>query len=104
MVEVQRQLGLRNRDVPIINPIKKINVNQHSNSNTNKTIVEKDNADKEHLETQNGKKPLREIVRTNPKIRKENVILRENLPSFNLENEISKIKNCLPFNKNLRNS
>ena len=27
MVEVQRQLGLRNRDVPIINPIKKINVN-----------------------------------------------------------------------------
>ena len=55
-------MGLRNRDVTIINPIKKINVNQHSNSNTNKTIAEKDNTNKKHIEAQKGKKPLGEIV------------------------------------------
>ena len=103
MVEVQRQWGLRNKDVPITNPIKK-NINQHSNSNIDKTIVEQDNTDKEYLEAKKGKKPLGEIVRKVPDIRKNYVILRENLSSFNLENEISKIKNSLPFNEILRNS
>ena len=103
MVEVQRQLGLRNIDVPITNPIKKNNVNQHPNSNTCKTIVEKDNTDKEHLEAQKGKKPLGEIVTKVPEIRKEIVILRENLSSFNLENDISKIKKYFPFNEILTN-
>ena len=103
MVEVQRQLGLRNRDVPITNPIKK-NINQHSTSNNDKTSVEKDNADKEYLEVQKGKRPLGEIVTKVPDVRKEIVILKENLTSFNLENEISKIKISLPFNEILRNS
>ena len=92
MVEVHRQSGLRNRDVPIINPIKKINVNQHSSSNTNKTIVEKDKANKEHIEVHKGNNYLGEIVTKNPEIRKESVILRENMSSFNMENGISKIK------------
>ena len=70
MVEVQRQLGLRNRDVPIINPLKKINDNQHSSSNTDKTILENDKADNEHIEVQKGKKSLGEIVTKNPEIRK----------------------------------
>ena len=39
-----------------------------------------------------------------PEIRKETVILRENLSSFNLENEISKINISLPFDQILRNS
>ena len=69
MVEVQRQLGLRNIDVLIANPIKK-NINQHS-SNIDKTIVDKDNTDKEHLEAQNGKKHLEDIVAKFPEIRKE---------------------------------
>ena len=51
MVEVQIQLGLRNKDVPITNPIKK-NINHYSTSNSNKTTVEKDNTDIEHLEAQ----------------------------------------------------
>ena len=38
-----------------------------------------------------------------PKVRNETLILRENLTSFNLENEISKIKISLPFNEILRN-
>ena len=103
MVDVQRQLGLRNKDVQITNPIKK-NINQHSISNTDKTIVDKDNTDKERLEAQKGKKPLGEIVAKVPEIRKETVILRENLSSFNMENEISKIEISLPFNEILRNS
>jgi len=99
MVEFQRQLGLRNRDVPIKNPIKK-NINQHSNSNIDKTIADKDNTDKEHLEAQKGKKHLGEIVAKVPEIRKEIVIRRENLSSFNLENEILKIKISFIFNGN----
>ena len=47
MVEFQRQLGLRNRDVPIINPLKKTNVNQHPSCSTDKNIVENDRPEKE---------------------------------------------------------
>ena len=63
-------MGLINRDVPITNPIKK-NINQHSNSNTDKTIAGEDNTNKEHLESQKGKKPLGEIVTQVPEIRKK---------------------------------
>lgn len=58
-----------------------------------------DNIDNEHLEAQKGKKPLGEIVTKTLEIGKENVILRESLPSFNLENEISKIKISFPLLK-----
>ena len=102
MVEVQRQLGLRNKEVPITNPIKK-NIIQHSANNDNKATIEKDNVDKEHLEVQKGKKPMVEVVNKVPEVRKETTILKENLTSFNLENEISKIKISLPFNEILRN-
>ena len=55
MVEVQRHLGLRNRDVTIINPLNKINVNQRSSRNTDKTIPEKDETDTNHIEVQKEK-------------------------------------------------
>lgn len=96
-------MGLRNKDVPITNPVKK-NINQQSNINTDKTVVDKYNTNKEHLEAQKGKKPLREIIAKVLEIRKETIILREILSSFNLENEISKIKISFPFNEILRNS
>ena len=101
MSEVQRQLVLRNKYVPITSPIKKI-INQHSTSNSDKTTIEKDNTDKEHLEVQKGKRPLAEIVTKVPEVRKKTVILKDNLTSFNLENEISKIKISSPFNEILR--
>ena len=63
----------------------------------------KDKVDKEHIEVHKGKKYLREIVTKILEIRKENVILKENMSSFNLENEISKIKISFPFNEILRN-
>ena len=44
-----------------------------------------------------------EIVTKVPEIRKEIVIPREKLSSFNLGNEISKIKISLSFNEILRN-
>ena len=94
---------MRNIDVPITNPIKK-NIYQHSTSNIDKIIDDKDNTDKGHLEAQKGKKPLRDIVRKVWEIRRETTILRENITSFNLKNEISKIKISFPFNEILRNS
>ena len=103
MVEVQRQLGLRNKYVSITCPVRK-NINRHSTSNNDKTTGQKDNNDKEHLEAQKGKRPLGNIVTKVPKVRKQTLILKENLTSFNLENEISKIKISLPFNEILRNS
>ena len=45
-----------------------------------------------------------EVVNKVPEVRKEITILKENLTSFNLENEISKIKISLPFNEILINS
>ena len=45
-----------------------------------------------------------EVVNKVPEVRKENTILKENITSFNIENEISKIKISLPFNEILRNS
>ena len=102
MVEVQRQLGLRKREVPITNPAKK-SITQHAVNNSDKATTEKDNADKDHLESQKGKKPMAKVVNKVPEVRKEITILKENLTSFNLENEISKIKISLPFNEILRN-
>jgi len=81
----------------------KKNISQHSANNNDKATTEKDNVDKEHLEVQKGKKPMAKIVNKVPAVRKENIILKENLTSFNLENEISKIKISLPFNEILRN-
>jgi hypothetical protein len=43
MVEVQRQLGLRNIEVPITNPAKK-NINHHLVNNNDKVTTEKDNS------------------------------------------------------------
>ena len=96
-------MGLRNKDVSITNPVKK-NINQHLTSRNDKTTAEKDNTHKEHLKVQKGKRPLGEIVTKIPEVRKETVILKEILTSFNLENDISKIKISLPFNAILRNS
>ena len=57
MVEVQRQLGLRNKEVPITNLVNKNNF-QHSINNNDKATTEKDNVDKDHSEVQKGKKPM----------------------------------------------
>lgn len=102
MVEVQRQLGLRNKEVPNTNPRKK-NIIQHSVNNNDKITTQEENVDKDHLESQKGKKPMAEVVNKVPKVRKEITVLKENLTSFNLENEISKITISLPFNEILRN-
>ena len=45
---------------------------------------------------------MAKIITKVPEVRNETVILKENLTSFNLENEISKINISLPFN-DLRN-
>ena len=94
---------MRNREVPITNPVKK-NIIHHSTNNNDKDTIEKDNDDKDHLESQKGKKPMPKVVNKVPEVRKEITIIMENLTSFNLENEISKIKIFLPFNEILRNS
>ena len=91
MVEVQRQLGLRNREVPITNPAKKNNI-QHSVNNNDKTNIEKDNADKDHLESQKGNKPMTEVVNKVHEVRKENTFLKETLTYFNLRNFLFKTK------------
>ena len=93
---------MKNREVSIINPAKN-NIIQHSINNNDKATTEKDNVDKEHLEIQKGKKPMVEVVNKVFEVRKETAILKENLTSFNLENEISKIKISLPFNEILKN-
>ena len=77
MVEVQRQLGLRNREVPITNLVKK-NINHPLANNNDKVTTEKDNVDKKQLEVQKGKKPLVEIVTKVLEVRKETTILKEN--------------------------
>ena len=94
---------MRNREVPITNPIKK-NIIEHSTNNNDKATTEKDNVDSEHLKVQKGNKSMAEVVNKVPEVRKETTILRENLASFNLENESSKIKISPPFNEILRNS
>ena len=102
-------MDLRNRYVPIINPLKKTNVNQHSSCNTDKTTVENDipGKEKKGIQTKDKlkeKESSGEIVKRITEVRKEVVILKDKLSAFNLENEISKIKISLPFNEILRNT
>ena len=102
-------MGLRNRDVEIINPLKKTNVNQHPSCSIDKNSVENDRPEKEKKGIQakdklKEKKSSGEIAKRTPEIREKLLILKEKLSAFNLENKISKIKISLPYNEILRNT
>ena len=90
------------RNINVIVNIPKKTVANHTSTNqfnkdlTNKEVVQKD-VSKE--------KDLQEIVVNKfPRIKKSYVHVEKIQPSFNLENEISKIKISLPFSEILRNS
>ena len=102
MIAFQRQLNLRNRDVVISNPQKKVVDNQASTSvPNNKTNFRGSNDNQNRAKD---KAPIQDSPVKNIENKKEFVIVDKTIIPFIFETEISKIKVSLPFNEICRNN
>ena len=102
MIAFQRQLNLRNRDVVISNPQKKVVDNQASTSapNNNTDFRGSNNSQIKAKE----KAPVQDSPVKNVENRKDVVIVDKTIVPFSFETEISKLKVSLPFNEICRNN
>jgi hypothetical protein len=111
MMAFQRQLNLRNKDVIISNPQKKVVENKASTSGTNKNtyntevntdlgkgkeVVNKTVVNKEHSKE---KFPPQELPEKYVENKKDMVLAERIVRPFSFESEIAKIKMSLPFNE-----
>ena len=110
MIDLQRQLSLRNRDVQITNLPKKVNGNRAYTSQSDKEMFGNEQINKEQSQNEKvskdiskEKEPSLDVVKRPPEIIKEIVLQEKIMPTFNFENKISKIKQSLPFNEILKN-
>ena len=101
MIAFQRQLNLRNRDVVISNPQKKVVQNQASTSvrNNNTDFREVNNNQVKAKD----KDPLQDPPIRNMENRRDIVLADKTITPFSFESKITKLKVSLPFNEICRN-
>ena len=115
MIAFQRQLNLRNKDVIISNPQKRVIENKTSTSGTNKPIDNtevindlekgKEVINKPVVNTEQNKEsiPPQELPKKIVENKKDMVIVERIERTFNFKSKVAKIKISLPFDEICRN-
>ena len=98
MIAFQRQLNLRNRDVVISNPQKKVVDNQDSTSAPPNNNIDFRGSNNNQIKAKD-KSPLQDSPTKNVENIKDVVILDKTIFPFSFEIEIYKLKVSLPFNE-----